>query len=136
MKRRSALARLAAAYGRHLLRRLLRPRPTAGERELLATYADDRLAPLTPDERARLPAMSRCLGCGLCALVARRVGGVRLPELPSAYLRDPTQLLPARADLRGAEPSREALAAAAAVCPVGVPLAEVAETVRRLAGLS
>jgi hypothetical protein len=134
MKRRSALAGLAAAYGRHLLRRILRPQPATSGADLLATYADDRLAPLTPSERGRLPAMSRCLGCGLCALVAGRVGGVRLPDLSSAYLRDATQLPRAAADLLGSDPSAESLAAAAAVCPVGVPLPEVAAAIRRLSG--
>lgn len=134
MKKRSALAGLAAAYGRHLLRRRLRPRPAVRADDLLATYADDRLVPLTPSERARLPAMSRCLGCGLCALVAGRVGAVRLPELPNAYLRDATLLPRTAHDLRGAEPSPEALAAAAAVCPVGVPLPEVVDVIRRLSG--
>ena len=132
MSRRSALAGLAAAYGRHLLRRRLRPRPATSAESLVAIYADDRLTPLTPTERARLPVMSRCLNCGLCALVAGRAGRVRLPELPSAYLRDPTELPRATADLAGGAPPPEALAAASAVCPVGVPLPEVAAAVRRL----
>ena len=34
---------------------------------LIATAAD-RLRPLTAEEDAALPAMSRCVSCGLCAL--------------------------------------------------------------------
>ncbi|HLH69328.1 MAG TPA: hypothetical protein VKY90_09930 [Candidatus Dormibacteraeota bacterium] len=89
--------------------------------------------PLTPTERARLPAMSRCLSCGLCALIAGRAGRARLPDLASAYLRDPSLLERAAADVAGEGPGAAALAAASAVCPVGVPLDQVAALARRLA---
>jgi ferredoxin len=82
-----------------------------------------------------MPAISRCINCGICALVAGRHGGAYLPDLASAYLR-PLPLLPrVRGDLGVAEGgSREAdLEAAAAACPVGVPLPALAAIVRRLA---
>ena len=65
--------------------------------------------PLTPSERARLPAMSRCVNCGICALVVGRVGAIRLPDLSTTYLRDHT-LLPAatRDPIRGGPWRREA----------------------------
>ncbi|HZV53281.1 MAG TPA: hypothetical protein VFD49_26385 [Candidatus Dormibacteraeota bacterium] len=91
--------------------------------------------PLTPAERARLPAMSRCVSCGLCALIAGRAGRARLPDLASAYLRDPSRLGDIASDVAGEGPGATALAAASAVCPVGVPLDEVAVLVRRLAGM-
>jgi hypothetical protein len=131
--RRSATLRLQWAYLRHQLRRRLRHQPPAGAEEVLTAYAADGLRPLVPAERARLPAMSRCLNCGLCALVVKRLGHARLPDLPSAYLRDLTLLPAAAADLEGGDPGPHALAAAAAICPVGVPLVEVATAVRRLA---
>lgn len=124
--------RLAWAYARHGYRRRFSPQPAATAEEVLATYAADGLRPLTAEERAGLPAMSRCISCGLCALVVRRVGGTRPPDLANAYLRDPTLLPAAAADLEGAEPGPQALAAAAAACPVGVPLQEVVAAVRRL----
>ncbi|HSR26624.1 MAG TPA: hypothetical protein VLW53_23935, partial [Candidatus Eisenbacteria bacterium] len=128
--------RLAWAYLRHELRRRLRPAPAAEAEEVVTAYAEDRLRPLTPGERSALPAMSRCVGCGLCALVLRRVGRVRPADLASTYLRDLTLLPAAAADLSGDEPPLHALAAAAAVCPVGVPLDQVAAAVRRLAAPS
>jgi hypothetical protein len=79
---------------------------------------------------------SRCVSCGLCALVVRRIGRVRPPDLASAYLRDPARLAEAARDVEGVDPGRHALAAAAAACPVGVPVDEVAAAVRRLAGLT
>jgi hypothetical protein len=130
---RAARLRFAWAFVRHQLRRRFRTPPAATAEEVVTTYAQDHLRPLTPFERERLPAMSRCINCGLCALVVRRVGQVRLPDLASAYLRDLTLLPAAGADLKGGDPGPDALAAAAAICPVGVPLDEVAAAVRRLA---
>jgi len=128
--------RLAWAVARHRLRRRFRPRPPATAEEVLTSSARDGLQPLTEGERARMPAMSRCVNCGLCALVVHRAGRVRPPDFAGAYLRD-LALLPAAAvdlSMEDAEVAAHALATAAAVCPVGVPLDEVAAAVRRLAG--
>ena len=95
-------------------------------------YADDRLRPLTLAEHDLLPQISSCINCGLCALVVKRVGGVRTADLPASYLRDYTQLPAAAADVAGADPGSHALLTAAAVCPMGVPLDEVAAAVSRL----
>ena len=128
MSRTTAYARLAAAYARHqVARRVKRRRPQLDR--LLETYAPDRIRPLTADERAQLPAMSACILCGLCALAARRHGSVRLPDLASGRLRSLDLLQPAAADLEG-EPAD--LEAAAAACPMGVPLPQVAAMVARL----
>ncbi len=131
MSRSSALARLAAAYAAHEVRRRSGRgggRTTASAFE--TRYARDGLRPLTADERGGLPAMSGCINCGLCALVAGRPGGVRPADLATAYLRDYPLLAAAASDL-GPGASMEA---AAAACPVGVPLAEVSAAVRRLSG--
>ncbi len=133
MSRRTVRLRLAWAYAGHLYRQHFRTPPPASAEEVLVTYGEDRLRPLTPHERERLPAMSRCISCGLCALVVRRVGSTRLPDLANAYLRDLTLLPLAASDLEGVDPGPAALAAAATVCPVGVPLDEVAAAIRRLA---
>jgi len=133
MGRRSARLRLAWAYLRHQYRRRF-ARPAAGSaEEVLIATAADRLRPLTAEENAALPAMSRCVSCGLCALAVRRFGATRLPDLANAYLRDLTLLPLAAGDLEGADPGPEALEAAAAACPVGVPLDELAAVIRRLA---
>ena len=127
--------RLAAAYGRHQVRRRFR-RPEPGKPRLLETYAPDRLLPLTGEERKLLPRASRCINCGLCALVAARVGGLRPPDLASAYLRDYPRLAAAVGEVGSgpvSEPESAPLEAAAAACPMGVPLAEVLAAIRRLA---
>ncbi len=84
---------------------------------------------MTPEERALLPAMSRCILCGACALAARRYGSVRPPDLAGGHLRSWDLLSKAGMDLAGERPD---LVAAAAACPVGVPLPEVAAMVARL----
>lgn len=126
------MSSLADQFGR-LLRRRPEARPATAE-EVLTAYAGEGLLPPTPSQQARMPAISRCVNCGLCALVAGRLGRVRLADLPGAYLRDPGELGQAAGDLDGATPGSAGLAAAAAVCPVGVPLDEVAAVVLRLAG--
>jgi ferredoxin len=130
MGRTDSLAKLAFAYGVHLTRRrLTRPRPQLPT--LLETYAPDGVRPLLPDERRQHPQLIGCINCGLCALAAGRMGRVRLPELASSYMRLYARLGVASSDIEGDSPDLEA---AAAACPVGVPLDEVAAVVRRLAG--
>ena len=131
MARADSLAKLAFAYGVHLTRRRLRrPRPQVAA--LLETYAPDGLRPLLPDERRRQPLLIGCINCGMCALAAGRMGKVRLPDLASSYLRLYSRVAEASTDFDGDGPAGPDLEAAAAACPVGVPLPEVAAIVRRL----
>ena len=132
MSRTDALARLAAAYGLHQLRRRVRRRGADADRRLLEVYSPDHLVPLTEAERELLPAASACINCGLCALVAARASGLRPADLATAYLRDYTALPAAASDL-GSTGGPPGLAEAAAACPVGVPLDGVLAMVRRIA---
>ena len=129
MGRTDSLAKLAFAYGVHLARRRLR-RPRRQLASLLETYASDGIRALEPAERDRHPRLVTCINCGLCALAAGRVGKTRLPDLASSYMRLYARLDEASSDLAGEVPDLEA---ASAVCPVGLPLDEVAAVVRRLA---
>jgi hypothetical protein len=137
--RRSALVRLGAAYARHLVRRRVRPGQSLTADEVREIYAPDRLAPLTSEERARLPSLSRCINCGLCALAAGRVAGLLPGDLATAYLRDYSLLPLAEDDLSpigsddgSGKEIEAALESAAAACPTGVSLPEVAAIVFRL----
>jgi len=129
MARADSLAKLAWAYGLHQTRRTL-TRARSQKERFLETYAPDGLKPLTPAEQERHPAMIGCINCGLCALAAGRLGRTRLPDLASSYLRLYARVGDASSDLAGEDPDLEA---AAAACPVGVPLPEVAALIRRLA---
>ena len=134
--RAAALSRLAAAYAGHQVRRWTGRGSRGGAAVAKRIYAPEHYVALTPEERELMPAIARCINCGICAMVAGRLGGAYLPDLASAYLRPLHQLPLVSADLAPAaagtpEPDLEA---AAAACPVGVPLPAVAAIVRRLAG--
>jgi hypothetical protein len=127
--RTDSLAKLAWAYGLHLARRRL-TRPHSQLKTLIDTYAPDGIRPLEPSERKLHPRLINCINCGLCALAAGRLGKTRLPDLASSYMRLYARLGDAASDIEGDEPDLEA---ASAACPVGLPLADVAAVVRRLA---
>ena len=129
MGRTDSLAKLAWAYGVHLTRRRL-SRPRSQLQKLLDTYAPDGIRALTPSERERHPDLIACINCGLCALAASRMGKARLPDVASSYMRLYARVGEASSDIEGDGPD---FGAAAAACPVGVPLAEVAAIVRRIA---
>ena len=128
MGRADSLAKLAVAYGVHLTRRrLTRRRPQLGA--LLDTYRRDGIRALNASDQERHPRLVTCINCGLCALAAGRIGTTRLPDLASSYMRLYSRLGDAASDVEGERPD---LVAAAAVCPVGLPLDEVAAVVRRI----
>ena len=129
--RASALSRLAAAYAGHQVRRWTGRGSRGGAAAALRIYAPEHYVALTPEERELMPAMSRCINCGICAMVAGRLGQAYLPDLASAYLRPLPQLPRVRSDFEGS--AAPDLAAAAAACPVGVPLPALAVLVARLA---
>ena len=129
--RASALSRLAAAYAGHQVRRWTGRGSRGGAAAAQKVYAPEHYVALTADERELMPAMSRCINCGICAMVAGRLGQAYLPDLASAYLRPLPQLPGVRSDFEGSP--RPNLEAAAAACPVGVPLPALAVLVARLA---
>jgi hypothetical protein len=133
--RASALSRLAAAYAGHQVRRWTGRGSRGGAVAAQKVYTPEHYLALTAEERELMPAMSRCINCGICAMVAGRLGRTYLPDLASAYLRPLHQLPLVKADLEAAAPGAllADLEAAAAACPVGVPLPAVAAIVKRLA---
>lgn len=128
MGRADSLVKLAWAYGLHQTRRRL-TRQRSELNDLLDTYAADGIRALEPAERERLPDLVGCINCGLCALAAGPIGRTRLPEVAVSYMRLYARLGMASSDIEGDDPDLEA---AAAACPVGVPLVEVVAIVRRL----
>jgi len=129
MGRADSLAKLAFAYGVHQTRRLGRRAPQLDA--LLNTVRRDGMRPIEASEQERHPHLVTCINCGLCALAAGRVGRTRLPDLASSYMRLYSRLSEVASDVDGETPD---LVAAAAVCPVGLPLDEVAAVVRRISG--
>jgi hypothetical protein len=133
--RASSLSRLAAAYGAHQVRRWTGRGSRGGAAAAQLVYGTEHYLALTAEERGLMPVMSRCINCGICAMVAGRLGSAYLPDLAAAYLRPLHQLPLVRNDLEPAAPgiAEADLEAAAAACPVGVPLPALAAIVRRLA---
>src|ERR1700694_1701638 len=131
--RAAALSRLTAAYAGHQVRRWTGRGSRGGAATAQLVYGPEHYVALTPEERELLPAMSRCINCGICAMVAGRLGRSYLPDLASAYLRPLHQLPLVKADLEPAAPGRPQadLEAAAAARPGGVPLPARAAVVHR-----
>lgn len=132
MGRADSLAKLAWAYGLHQARRRVsRPKPELSA--LLDTYSPEGIRPLTRAEFDEHPRLVTCINCGLCAFAATRMGKTRLPDLAVSYMRLYARVGDAASDVAdepgGAGPD---FAAASAVCPVGLPLEDVAAVVRRL----
>lgn len=130
MARADSYAKLAWAYGLHLVRRRV-TRSRSQLADVLETYRIDGIRAIEAAERERHPRLVTCINCGLCALAATRVGRTRLPDLASSYMRLYARMSEASSDLEGEEAD---LVAASSVCPVGLPLDEVAAVVRRMTG--
>ena len=112
-------------------------RGRGGPRRFLAQYAPDGLAPLPPDDAARLPGFMRCIGCGACDLVCPLVGqaGAEAFRGPSLVALSWTR---SSADLAAAAPTLRRLPAACgscraceAACPRQVPLRALFESANR-----
>jgi hypothetical protein len=122
-----AYSRLAGLYARHIARRAVPyRRRESGLDAFIALYTPDRLTPISPAERAALPEHGRCVGCGLCGMAAAPSGYARPERLPLQLTRHLPDLWATRdLDLDGVD-----WAAAAAVCPMGVPLPAMRDLVR------
>jgi hypothetical protein len=98
------------------------------------SYAADRLAPMSPDERRRLPTFSRCIACGLCdagegAAMARSSG--RYAGVMDLMLSSSRSMPDYDAAARSFEAVGDSrLAVLEARCPARVPMRQVAAFVR------
>ncbi|HEX6133373.1 MAG TPA: 4Fe-4S dicluster domain-containing protein [Longimicrobiales bacterium] len=128
---------LAWNFGRHVTVRL--PVRLLGRDDGAQRFRDAVLpegyVPLTPEERAAMPATMQCIHCGLCSLAC--------PELhaaPASAWAEPWTFVggPSRsidrarvvvADMTPCAGCEEC----ARVCPTGVPITTLAVTLRRLA---
>ncbi|MDB4997680.1 MAG: hypothetical protein JWM74_5112 [Myxococcaceae bacterium] len=119
-----------------LLRSLFAPIVGArrGLAEFKASYASDRLPPVSPDERRVLPLLSGCIACGLCDIGE----GVRMARSNGAYIGTMDLMLASSrnmpdfdAALRSfAAVSDDRLAELERLCPTRVPMRKVAGFVR------
>jgi hypothetical protein len=103
-------------------------------------YDADRLPPVDAEERARMPAFSRCIACGRCDLgEAERMASARgaYPGLMAIVLGS-SRSMPDydAAAMALAHVPPDVLAEKERVCPTGVPFRELARFVRTKAALT
>ncbi len=97
-----------------------------------ASYAKDRLPPVTKAERRRLPTLGGCIACGLCdfagaAEAARSAAFHGVMDLALASSRSMPDYDAAARSF--ADVSDATLAEAEAICPTRVPLRELRQLV-------
>ena len=95
------------------------------------SYAPDGIRPLTPHERTHLPAFHACTACGLCDLVCPDSKG---PMLVAAAMQRDIPRHGQYAAYARAITSCGPCDACEAICPVGVPIREVAAFVAGTVG--
>jgi hypothetical protein len=138
MSRLHALFVLAWGLVRSLLAPLLGTR--RGLTEFLASYAADRVPPVSPEERRLLPSFGGCIACGLCdvgegAAMAR--SGGRYAGVMDLMLCSSRNMPDYDAAARSFEAvGDERLAVLEARCPARVPMRRLAAFVRAKAAES
>jgi hypothetical protein len=97
-------------------------------------YGPDRLPPLDPDEREKLPGFSRCIACGLCDVgEAERIGASKgaYPGLMAVVLASSRSMPDFDAAVLALDHvPDEVLARKESICPTGVPFRDLAAFVR------
>jgi ferredoxin len=128
-----AFANLGWRFARHLASLPVRAvRRRSGADAFLGLVAPEGYVPLTAEERAWFPARMRCVSCGLCALAS--------PAPASAWDDAWSFVAGASRSIDAAGAAASGLGAAVqdpateSACPTGVPIAALAESMRRLAG--
>ena len=132
MAKGTAYANLAYHAIKTVARRLFGQR--RGLDAFLELYREDRLPPLTAEERSLLASFDGCLACGLCDTLARpadRGDPAALPgpsALPLSVSRHPPDYDVLEAYLSRLD--QEDLARMEAICPSRIPLRRLARAVR------
>jgi succinate dehydrogenase/fumarate reductase-like Fe-S protein len=117
---------LAWGLIRTLFGRMLGARP--GLPLFRASYDEDRLPPCTPEERALLPQMSRCIACGLCDIGGPKPRGAGPMDLALASSRQTPDADAATRSI--ASIPDDVLTERERICPTGVPLLAIARLTR------
>lgn len=131
-----SIAYLGVEFWAHFLARPFVDPESRGRRRFDENFKEDRLAPFTPGQFARLPRYEQCLNCGLCdaACAASETGRARpadavSPSLIPISLSRAQPLFYAAADLTAHHAACGACRACEDACPNCVPIRELAEMV-------
>ena len=87
MSRIISFPNLAYRFNIHMLKKPVASARGAAKERFLQYYADDRLSPLTAQQRQKLAGFSRCICCGLCDSVCDN-----LPASRRHYFNGPSDL--------------------------------------------
>jgi len=127
---------LAVHFARHVLFVLpLRPfRVGRDAARFMKAVGPEGYLPLNVPEREQLPAAMRCIHCGLCSLACPtlRAAPASAWQETWTFVAGPSRSLD-RAPLVDAASPCARCDACAAVCPMGVPIPEIAAMLGRLA---
>ena len=133
-KKFGAFALLGKNYFRYLFRKHILRKKSPGYDEFIEYYREDRIVPLSPEERERHMDYSRCVVCELCdpvcpvLTVAGSSKFVGPMDIASCLSRDITEFGAWR------DPFLSTLCGACErVCPEGVPVVEMIVYLRRKA---
>lgn len=136
-RRLVAWLNLALHFGLHVLTRMPL-RPFRRGRDLLRfseTVGGEGYLPLDPDARGAFPRYMDCVHCGLCAIACESLQA----EPASAWAEPWTFVAGASRSLDRAQlvahelPACASAAEAERVCPMGVPINDMAAMIRRMA---
>ncbi len=137
MSRIISFLNLAYRFNVHMLKKPVSSARGAARERFLQNYADDRLAPLSPQQRQALSRFSRCVCCGLCDTVCQN-----LPTSRRHLFNGPSDLAcSVGRSMPEFELAGEYLAQwqecgecreCEDICPSGVPLRELAAFVEQL----
>lgn len=132
IRRAAAWLNLAWRMAAHVAALPLRPLRGGGAERFLATVRPEGYRPLTSAERADFPARMRCVACGLCALAAPELADAPASAWtePWTFVVGPSRSLDRSALVAAGLAPAQGSPAAAAVCPMGVPIGRLAESFR------
>ena len=122
---------LAYRFALHVLFRM--PRRALGRSRDYDTFVDtvgsEGYLPLPAEARARFPAFTQCFHCGLCSLAAPAASAW---DEPWTFVAGTSRSLDrAKLVVTRLNPAAQSTAAAE-VCPAGVPIDYMADTIRRM----
>jgi ferredoxin len=137
MRRLHAIVLLGWHFLLHVLSKLLLVYEPGGLKQFRENFEAEGLHSLDEDERELIADWQRCIGCGLCEAACSELSVVpdHRHEVPSYVAMATMRDLSATED---AVPSAEALASIddcdelEGICPVDIPLCDLAEFLERL----
>lgn len=131
-----ALAWLNLAYhfNKHILVRLPKRafRGGADAERFRDAVEPEGYVPLSPAERDIMPRAMRCINCGLCAIAATPDAPISAWDEAWTFVAGPSRSIDRAHIVSAALPAAAFSAQASAVCPMGVPITEIAAMLERL----